>query len=214
MNNFKKNILSYLCILVTTIITFYTYFTTTQTQIITHWNLNGQPDQYGPKFILLFFPLFLIVFYLLMTFLPLKTKNTRDVENNQMVLQLIKNILILFFTLLIISICLSSLQILSFQPSFILFIISFIFIFLGNIMPKIQPNRHLGFRIPWVFKSSNNWIKTHRFAGKIFVIVGFLGILASFIPTPINAIIFFVILFFAIITPTIYSYTLYKKENK
>ena len=54
--------------------------------------------------------------------------------------------------------------------------ISIMFIIIGNIIPKTKRNRFIGFRIPWTLASDDVWHKTHRLTGKLFVLLGFLGL--------------------------------------
>lgn len=52
-----------------------------------------------------------------------------------------------------------------------------LFMFFGNYLGKTEPNGILGIRLPWTLKSEENWKKTHRFVGLMYVLGGF-GILA------------------------------------
>jgi uncharacterized membrane protein len=46
------------------------------------------------------------------------------------------------------------------------------FVLLGSLMPRIQPNWFVGIRTPWTLSSATVWRKTHRFGGVVFVIAG------------------------------------------
>ncbi|MBQ1966478.1 MAG: SdpI family protein, partial [Clostridia bacterium] len=56
-----------------------------------------------------------------------------------------------------------------------------------------------------------NWNKTHRLAGKLWVGAGAIMMLTAFFE---NVFIMLSIVFIAVIIPTVYSYTLFAKENK
>lgn len=45
-----------------------------------------------------------------------------------------------------------------------------LFIAMGNMFGKIRPNYTLGIRTPWTLADAQVWDKTHRFAGRLFVI--------------------------------------------
>ena len=47
-----------------------------------------------------------------------------------------------------------------------------LFILLGSLMTRIQPNWFIGIRTPWTLSSDAVWRKTHRFGGIAFVIAG------------------------------------------
>ena len=83
-----------------------------------------------------------------------------------------------------------------------------LFIALGNYMPKCRQNYTIGVKLPWTLNSEENWNKTHRLAGWIWVgggilmmLTGFLGILWL---TVVPAVIM-------VAVPFIYSYLLHKK---
>lgn len=44
-----------------------------------------------------------------------------------------------------------------------------LFFILGNFMPKCKPNHSIGIKLPWTLHSEDNWIKTHRITGMIWV---------------------------------------------
>ena len=77
----------------------------------------------------------------------------------------------------------------------------------GNYLPKNQPNSIAGYKLPWTKNNPDNWNKTHRFAGAIWVICGFVYIIISFIPLD-NGLAGLTILatIIALLAPIIYSY--------
>ncbi len=40
---------------------------------------------------------------------------------------------------------------------------------LGNYMPKCKPNQSIGIKIPWTLHSEENWVKTHRITGMVWM---------------------------------------------
>ena len=82
-----------------------------------------------------------------------------------------------------------------------------IFIALGNYLPKARLNYTFGYKLPWTLNSEENWNRTHRLAGWLMVICGFVFIINAFILSK------WVLLacFIAAVVPIIYSYVLYKK---
>lgn len=47
-----------------------------------------------------------------------------------------------------------------------------LFAAMGNVFPKLKPNRYAGFRVPWTLNSETVWRRTHRFAGWLWSISG------------------------------------------
>lgn len=82
-----------------------------------------------------------------------------------------------------------------------------IFIALGNYLPKAKQNFTFGYKIPWTLSSEDNWNKTHRLAGWLMVICGFLFIINAFILSEWVLMACFI----AAVVPMVYSYILYRK---
>lgn len=88
--------------------------------------------------------------------------------------------------------------------------IGIVLIVIGNYLPKVKPNYYLGIKLPWTYASEENWNKTHRLGGKVWVIGGILFMLNAFLKIKGAEI---VLLFAMILIPTIYSYLYSKKEQ-
>ena len=91
--------------------------------------------------------------------------------------------------------------------------IGVLFILLGNYMPKVKQNYTVGIKIPWTLNDENNWNKTHRLSGILYVIGGIILIISSLAQFTNNYTMFFVLILCTVV-PYIYSYSLYKKGNK
>ena len=88
-----------------------------------------------------------------------------------------------------------------------------LFILMGNYMPKTKRNRFFGVKTIWTLSNDEIWAKTHRFAGKLGVIVGALLIFVALLPQSIPLLIGAILgsAFIISIPPLVYSYVLYKK---
>ena len=60
-------------------------------------------------------------------------------------------------------------------------LLGFMFIIIGNYLPKCKQNFTLGIKIKWTLENEENWNKTHRFAGKVWFIGGFIMLLTAFL---------------------------------
>lgn len=83
-------------------------------------------------------------------------------------------------------------------------------IIIGNYLPKNKQNRTLGIRLPWTLSDSENWNRTHRFAGKIWIIAGLLMIVNAFFG---NAILTIGILLLVVLPPIVYSFVYHKMHG-
>lgn len=82
------------------------------------------------------------------------------------------------------------------------------FIVIGNYMPKMKQSYTIGIKIPWTLNSEENWNRTHRLAGCVFMIGGIAVTIVGFMQ--IQWLVFTIFIAMSVI-PTAYSYILYKK---
>ena len=81
----------------------------------------------------------------------------------------------------------------------------------GLFLPKFKQNSTAGIRLPWTLNSEENWEKTHRLAGGVWIAGGLLITLTSPLS---NVWILMVILLVMILIPLLYSFWYSKQENK
>lgn len=90
-------------------------------------------------------------------------------------------------------------------------LIGFLFVILGNYLPKSRHNYSVGVRTRWTLNDPDNWNYTHRIAGWIYVIGGFIIMLTSFLTSFL--IVFGVAIVIALV-PAWCSYRYYVKKNR
>ena len=88
--------------------------------------------------------------------------------------------------------------------------LAFLFIFIGNYLPKCKQNYTMGIKLPWTLDNEENWNRTHRMAGFLWVIGGVLIIINAFLEWYW---LFFAIVFTMTLIPTVYSYLYYVKHK-
>ena len=80
-------------------------------------------------------------------------------------------------------------------------------------MPKCKQSWTLGIKLPWTLADEDNWNRTHRFAGPIWVVGGMVmmvcGLIGGAFLTGIIA-----ALLVMVIAPVVYSYLLFRKAQK
>jgi len=191
----------------------------TEGRIPIHWNYRGEIDsEAGRDFGLWFFwgfnALILVVFILFSQFSPRYKRNSERFD-----LILPKLALVLSFFMMIMHLYMLLLAVgfpyLNREKS-IFILIGLLFIFLGNLLPKIPSNFIAGVRTPWTLTSDRNWHKTHRVSGFVFVIGGVLMLLRGIVNmrSPFTIIHTFGILALLLLYPILYSYILFLKEKK
>ncbi len=217
IKTFRWVLVIYVLQIIATILLF--YFIPNDTKIPTHWDMDGQIDSYSTKSIGLLLPVgFNTIILSLFLFFPKISPKYREHEKRyEKVLPKIAFVLIMIFTLLqIISAVIPFLKQESIFCNPIFFLIGFLIIFLGNILPKVPNNFFIGIRTPWTLSDNDVWIKTHRLGGYTFVIAGILlflegfqGIYPSWVPRYLTIL---AMIMFSI--PVIYSFVLYLKINR
>lgn len=84
---------------------------------------------------------------------------------------------------------------------------------LGNYMPKCTMNKWMGIRVPWTYQSEETWTATHRFASRVYVVMGLACLCCAFIPLGSFAAALVVIMMIAgVLSPIGYAY-LYEKKR-
>lgn len=90
-------------------------------------------------------------------------------------------------------------------------LVGLMFIIIGNYLPKARQNYTIGIKIPWTLANEENWNRTHRLAGYLWMICGILMILISltrFIPAEWLVGIFLIM----VLVPCIYSFWLHAEK--
>lgn len=92
-------------------------------------------------------------------------------------------------------------------------IIGLMFLFIGNYLPKIKQNKTLGIKISWTLNNEENWNRTHRFAGKLWVAGGLVILASAFLPVKAMLWVAGCITAAMIIAPMVYSYGIYRRQK-
>ncbi len=181
-------------------------------QVPMHWNIKGEIDSYGSKWITPFLTLGLNALLVLMMFIDPKKENY---ERFITLIYKLRLVLSLFFGMIAgITIYIGMGK--SFEMDrFLMVSIPLLFCFLGNLIISIKPNWFIGVRTPWTMESETVWRKTHRLTGVLWFWTGLLlGIIGFFIPKFAGAILIITSIFIIILVPIIYSYLEFKREKK
>ena len=91
-------------------------------------------------------------------------------------------------------------------------LMGFLFIVIGNFLPKARQNYTIGIKIPWTLADETNWNKTHRLAGYLWVAGGILMLLMA-LTGFINLPLFIGIAIVMTIVPCVYSFWMYARRT-
>lgn len=92
--------------------------------------------------------------------------------------------------------------------------VGLLFVFLGNIMPKVKSNFYMGVRTPWTLSDPDVWFRTNRLSGHLFFISGLVVCVCPFIfPEKITFAILMAIVLLAAAVPAVMSYLWYRQQH-
>jgi uncharacterized membrane protein len=182
-------------------------------QIPVHWNIKGEANNCISKnvFSALLYPILTFGIWLLLLYIPFidpRKEKYAQFENAFRTMRLVFiGLFAYLYGVMIANSLGASIPVEKAIPGGI----SVLFIFLGNLMGKIRQNYFIGIRLPWTLANQDVWNKTHRFAGKLLVGAGFLGLLGILLPPVWTAILLFGGICLAFTVAGIYSYVIFKK---
>ena len=175
-----------------------------------HWNGAGEVDGYGSKAMAVFgMPAFLALVNVACQFITLTDPKHDNTEGKVRTL--------VFWLIPVISIVMNSVCLLVGLGEEISveriapLLVGIIFLIIGNYMPKVKQNYTIGIKVPWTLNSEENWRRTHRLGGWMFMLCGVAMMLSAVIAAEFFLGLMLGIILAAAIVPMIYSYILYRK---
>lgn len=91
---------------------------------------------------------------------------------------------------------------------FMMFLFGILFIVLGNYMPKMKQSYTIGIKLPWTLDSEENWNRTHRLGGWVFMGGGLVTFGLAFVS---YRWLFALVTGIMVLIPVCYSIYLHKK---
>lgn len=178
-------------------------------QMPMHWNAAGEVDGWGNRAMVVFaFPLFVLAIHWLCVLVTSMDPKNKEMKGKPitLVLWICPFISLLVNTLVYTKALGCDLSVEVIMPM----VLGLMFVVTGNLLPKCKQNYTIGIKVPWALQDEENWNKTHRFAGKLWVIGGAIIVATSVFG---NFIIFFGITLLMCIVPTVYSWLYYRKHS-
>lgn len=178
-----------------------------------HWNIHGEVDGWGNKFMgLLFMPFLVLGLYLLLLLLPLIDPGKANYQNFQKVYGIIRIVFVAYMAAIYAATLVAAFGHSVNMTTVILPLVGVLFIVLGNFLGKIRPNWFVGIRTPWTLSSQLSWDKTHRLAGWLFMLMGLLFFPVALIQTTWSLIAMLVIDAICVTWMVVYSYLVYRSD--
>ena len=182
-------------------------------QLPTHFGVDGAADGWSGKGFAVFgLPLMMMGFHIVIFFATRLDKQNRG--HNEKVMNLVGLIFPVMSVVNSVIIYTHAMD-LELNLSSLLFpMLGLLFIVIGNWLPKIKQNSTLGIKIKWTLYNEENWNRTHRFAGFVWVIGGVIFCLMGFVAE--KALLFLLPLQIILLAcvPMVYSWQLAKKQQR
>lgn len=178
----------------------------------THWGADGNGNGFSKKAFAVFgLPSILLVLHLVCLLFGLSDR--KQAEQNAKVLNLFFWIIPAISLFTAGAIYCSALGMEFNSAVFVPLLLGIMFICIGNYLPKMKQNRSLGIKIPWTLNNEENWNKTHRFGGKVWVVGGAVMLFSVFLPLAAIWWIMICVIVATVVAPLGYSYSIYKRHR-
>jgi uncharacterized membrane protein len=146
-------------------------------QIATHWNLQGEADDFGPRWMIFvigpgIMALMLAVFALLPWLSPRHFEVESFLPTYLRLMLLVVAMCGYFFAVMLAAGLTGSLAV----DRALVGGIAVLLVLFGNLMGKVRRNFYLGIRTPWTLASERVWHATHRLAGRSMVVAGLVAL--------------------------------------
>jgi uncharacterized membrane protein len=180
-------------------------------QMPIHFNYSGNADNYAPKaFVCFALPLIMLLANLLLHVII-----NNDPKNNGggSVVATISKWTIPVVSVIVFALC--SIYGLGYNLSstkYVIVAVGILIIFIGNYLPKCRQNYTVGIKLPWTLNDINNWNKTHRMAGVLWIICGILFAVSAFLGR-VGEVSIIILIIVMVCVPTAYSFLLYKNKR-
>lgn len=182
-------------------------------RMTTHWGMSGEADGFSSKAVAVFVvPLIMLATHWLCIFITLKDPKNKDQSSKifAMIMWIIP-IVSLITNGIVYAASLGNTVSIDIGVRVLL---GLMFIILGNYLPKCKQNHTIGVKVTWTLQNEENWNKTHRFTGRLWVAGGVVLLATMFIPMESIMWLFVPIILLISFVPILYSYLYYKKQLK
>jgi uncharacterized membrane protein len=209
----KRELLPLGILLVLLVLSIYIYPGLPDT-VPSHFDSKGIANDYMAKlpFLLIFWGI-VMGLYLLLTFIPLIDPFWKKIEPKYGLFLLFRDFAMLFFVFIFVIAMIGakrgSMPVQAMGIGF-----GFLFIFLGNWLPKLPRNFFFGIRTPWTLASEEVWKKSHKIGGLLFVAAGIILIILALLKVDSGIALAVVLSPTVLVSGIIYPLVLYRKLQK
>ena len=172
-------------------------------QVPTHWGADNMVNGYSSRNMAAFgIPSFMFFMAVLVNVIHRIDPKRENISRSKELKQITRWFVVVLAVLVQVIIILSGVGI-SFNVGTVISVpIAFLFVAIGNYLPKCRQNYSMGIKLPWTLADEDNWNRTHRL-GILMMILGFFHL----------SDLYFTIFLAMVLIPSVYSYMIYRKKN-
>ena len=177
--------------------------------IPTHFGMDGTPNGWSSKIFTVFgLPVLMLFFHLLCV--GITSVDPKYDNMNQKLFAIVVWICPVTSLLVVVAGYGSALGWEMNISKYVMFGCGVLFMIIGNYLPKCKQNYTMGIKLPWTLDDEENWNRTHRFAGFLWVAGGVFVAINAYLEWEW---LFLVVVFVMVLVPTLYSFLYFKKHK-
>ena len=182
-------------------------------QIVTNWKSDGKSNEWtGRSFVIFGIPIILFITHWICIFITIL--DSKNATQSRKVFHIIFWILPITSVLLCGMIYITALGKDIHTSMMVRMLLGIMFLLFGNYMPKCKQNHTIGIKVIWTLRNTENWNKTHRFTGKLWVFGGIILLVTMFLSSEKLMYAFLPLIFIMAFAPIIFSYVYYRRQLK
>ena len=211
MKNWKKSDYIYWGMMLLPFVISACFYTRLPEQVPTQWNMENEISSYSSRAMAAWgIPAFMFVMAIVLQF-SLSTDPRKENINRSGEMKIIAKWLIAILAVACQLVIVLSAVGIPMNVSLVMRVpVAVMIILMGNYMPKCKQNYVMGIKTPWALNDEENWNKTHRLGGYVWIIGGVIMLVDSFLNIPYLS---FAVLMVLGVVPFAYSYMLYRKKS-
>lgn len=184
-------------------------------RIPSHWNAQGEVDDWSGRWVVLLNPGIALVTWLLMPLLRRIDPRASNYAQFEPTFWIIVNMIVGFMA--IVQVMLIGVVLGWPLPAFdrmMMGVVGLLLVVLGNYLPRVRSNWWLGVRTPWTLSSERVWRSTHRLAGRTFVLGGLVVLAATLLPDDVRPWTIMCAIAMSALVPAVWSYVEWRREQR
>lgn len=181
-------------------------------RIPVHWNAAGVADGYGPKAFGLFgLPAIMIGAAVLVAVMLKLDPRSRNIERSPQMRGAALWFLVVLANAMDVMTILYALGRRFNMTSAVFVLLGLGIAVIGNYLPKCKFNYTMGIRVPWTLADEENWRRTHRMAGPVWIAGGLLIALSGILS---RMWLFWIAIALIGLVPSVYSFLLSRRAGR